>query len=162
MINSTAVPTQPLTGDSFHVSEKKETVGAAAVKLLKEGDQKQSVIETQREMLKGYFDELIKAAKKGEQDFGREKPFYVCVQTRRERLLANVIRNQFYARQTRPSPQYDLALYYYDPTTEDLRFVWCIPDKESVQYLIENELAIPSDQAQLVGFCKSFVAGTLI
>ena len=140
---------------------ERKTVGAAALEAKKD-PYPQDVIETQRAMQKGYVDELAKCAKNGEQLFGKTKPFYLCVQTRRERLLDNVMRNQFYPRQTRPSPAYDLALYHYDPKDELIRFVWCIPDNQTVDYLIAHEHEIPLDERQLVDFCKAFKAGTLI
>ena len=139
-----------------------KTVGQAACDILSQRQSPQSVVETQQEMMKGYVDDLILAAQNGVKLFGKSKPFYVCVQTRRERLLPNVIRNQFYARQTRPLPQYDLALYYYEPEAEKLSFVWCIPDKETVSEMVRTNYTGSSDQAQLLGFVKSFVAGTLI
>lgn len=140
----------------------RKTVGQEAIDILSKPQEEQSVIETQQQMLKGYVDELITAAKKGEELYGTQEHFYICVQTRRERLLTNVIRNQFYPRKTRPIPQYDLALYYYDPKDEKLTFVWCIPDRATVEDLIINELKLPPEQRQLLGFCKAFIAGTLI
>lgn len=144
------------------VCEDKKTVGQAALDILSKTQDPQSVIDTQQEMLKGYKDQLILAAKNGEKMFGRSKPIYVCVQTRRERLLVNVIRNQFYTRQTRPIPQYDLALYYYEPESEKLTFVWCIPDKETVFSIASNNFECPPGQEQLFGFVKSFLSGTLV
>lgn len=134
------------------------TVGQASADLLLKSNEKQDVIETQQEMLKGYFDQLVDCAKR----YDWLDPFYICVQTRRERTMVNVVRNQFYARRTRPIPQYDLALYWYDPKTEDLKFVWCIPSKDTVEYMVHHELEIPPDQHVLLGFCKSFLANTLI
>lgn len=143
---------------------KTKTVGEMALELLKKGDQEQPVIDTQREMQKEYVDNLIQAAKSGEEQYGKNKPFYICVQTRRERLLTNVIRNQFYTRQTRPLPQYDLSLYWYDPKEERIEFVWCIPDKESVENIIQDYEAglLPSDQRQIYAFCKAFKQNILI
>lgn len=138
------------------------TVGEASLKLLEKGDEKQSVIDTQREMQKGYVDNLIEAAKKGEELYGKEKAFYVCVQNRRERILKNVIRCQFYPRQTRPRPAYDLSLYWYDPKTEELRFVWCVPDQETVIKLLANESTVPDDHKQLLGFCRAFINNSLV
>jgi predicted transcriptional regulator len=142
--------------------EERKTVGAHAVELMKKVDEKINPIDMQREMLKGYFDELVKCAKRHEDIFGKTEPYYICVQTRAERLMVNVKRNMFYARKTRPRPEYDLALYYYDPKTEQLSFVWCIPDRETVDMLIENELVLPKDQRQLLDFCKAFKANTLV
>ena len=143
-------------------TQRDKTVGAASLELATNNYQRQSVVETQQEMLKNYKDELIKCAKAGEKEYGRDKPFYVCVQQRKERLLHNVIRNMFYTRQTRPSPTYDLALYYYDPKDESLQFVWNIPDKETVQYMLKFENEIPEEESKLLWFCKCFSAGTLV
>lgn len=138
-----------------------KTVGELSLELLKNPEE-QSVVETQQEMLKNYVDELSDCAKRHESIFGTEKPYYLCVQSRRERLLTNVIRNQFYARRTRPIPQYDLALYYYEPKDEKITFIWSIPDRESVEYIIENASQLPPEQYQLLTFCKQFKANTLI
>lgn len=139
----------------------RETVGTCAVKLMQKGDQKQPVIETQRAMQKNYFENLIECANRGLQQYGRTNPFYICVQTRRERLLPNVIRSQFYVRQTRPLPTYDLALFWYNPKEERLEFVWCIPDKESFNEILLSG-GIDPEQRDLYAFCKSFRDGTLI
>lgn len=139
-----------------------KTVGEAAIELQQQPQYPQSVLETQKEMLKGYIDQLILAAQRGQQELGKSKPFYLCVQSRRERLLRNVVRNQFYYRQTRPIPQYDLALYYYNPTEENITFIWCIPDKETVTDIALQNFQGPPEQQELIHFVKSFLHGTLV
>lgn len=145
------------------MTEKRKTVGEASRELSLNGDEKQGVVDTQREMQKGYYDQLIIAINKGKELYGIEKHFYICVHTRRERTMINVIRNQFHPRQTRPIPQYDLALYWYDPKTEQLSFVWCIPDKETVKYYCSLKYAsVKEEERELWKFCKGFKAGTLV
>lgn len=139
-----------------------ETVGKAALHLLAKGDQKQGVIDTQREMQKNYIDELIKCAQRGASMFGTEKPFYVCVQNRRERLLENVLRCQFYPRRTRPLPAFDLTLYHYDPKEEKLTFVWTIPDENAFKLMTEPGYIPHKGEEQLYGFVKAFYEGRLI
>lgn len=158
----------------MQIADKSQTVGAKALELASKGDQHQSVYETRQAMQKGYVDELIKAAKAGEKDYPDEKRLYICVQTRRERLLDNVIRSQFYARRTRPIPQYDLAVYYYDCQDEKLSFIWCIPDKQTVDYFCGSwvlddgkKVWLPGakpepDEVELASFCRNFRAGTLV
>ena len=143
-------------------TEPRKTVGQISTELLAKGDQKQGVIETQQEMMKNYNDELIKCALEGKEIYGTEKIFYICVQTRRERLLSNVIRNMFYTRQTRPRPAYDLALYHFEPKSEQLRFVWCIPDQETVQRMIDPMYIPTRDEMQLHEFCQWFEKGVLV
>jgi len=142
--------------------EIRKTVGECALELKAKGDQKQGVIDTQREMTKGYIAELIKCAQRGALAYETNKPFYICVQSRRERLLENVIRNQFYHRLTRPAPAYDLALYHYDPKEEQLRFVWCIPDKQTVEEMSQPGFIPEREQQQLYHFVKGFLGCTLI
>lgn len=145
------------------MTEEKITVGQAALEALKD-PYPQDVVETQREMLKGYIDELIKCAKRSEKypEFKGLDHFYLCVQARRERLLTNVIRNIFYARVTRPAPTYDLSLYYYDVKSETIKFIWCIPDKETCELMLLHKHELPPDQWQLLDFVEKFTKGTLI
>ena len=137
-----------------------ETVGAAALRLLKDPSP-QGVIETQQAMQKKYVDSVIEAVETGKRLYPDADFFYVCVHTRRERLLSNVIRNIFHPRRTRPIPQYDLALYYYDAKAEKISFVWCIPDKETVYDLVNNISPNKQDE-QLTYFCKLFLENKLI
>lgn len=144
-----------------------KTIGQIALDLKKD-PYPQDVIETQREMQKEYLQNLYECAKKHEDITfadglqGKEKPFYVCVQLKRERLIDNIIRTYFYARRSRPIPDYDLSLYYYDPQSGNIIFVWAIPDKETVEYILENKNQIPRDHEQLYNFCKQFKENTLI
>ena len=137
-----------------------ETVGKAAMRLLGGHPSPQKVVDTQKAMQTKYVDGVIEAALRGEKLFGKDEIFYICVQTRRERLLENVIRNQFYPRKTRPAPTYDLALYHYDPKDEKISFVWCIPDRETTQ-----QLAISCqnpEEGQLAYFCQLFLKNSLV
>jgi hypothetical protein len=143
-------------------NEPIETIGAACQRLAEVYDGQQPVVDTQKEMTKGYVNSLIDCARRGEQALGKEKPFYVCVQLRKERHLANVIRTQFYYRQTRPSPSYDLSLYWYDPKAEDLRFVWCIPDIETTHMMAHPAFIPEKNEEELSYFCRCFLKGTLI
>lgn len=135
-----------------------QTVGQAAYEILRKDQSSQGVIDTQREMQKGYIDELVKCAKR--YDWG--DPFYLCVITKKERLMPNVVRNYFFARQTRPTPDYNMALYKYDPKTECVTFEWVLPDPESVDIILENAHILPKEQKQLLDFCYRFRLGVLI
>lgn len=156
-------------------SSNRETLGAAALRVRKDYNPDQTVIDTQRHMQKDHLEELMKCAKNAEVINGKEDHFYLCVQTRREKLLPNVIRSQFYARKTRPDTNYDLSLYHYEPKDENITFIWCIPDQETVGYFTGYYYVDPTGELhwepparpkkgeeQLAQFCKDFVAGTLI
>lgn len=164
-------------GPNFLESDqkKRETVGEASLRLLANPDTKQNVEDTRHEMMKGYFDTLVETAKDGEKAYGKSNHFYVCVFSRKDRLIPNLIRNQFFHRKTRPVPTYDLALYYYDPKDENLQFVWIIPDKETVDkfagYWSKNSrgerVFVPGEkpfrgEEQLSQWCVWFRQGMLI
>lgn len=148
-------------------NKDRKTAGQLSIDLLKD-PYPLDVIEAQRKMQSEHLDELLKCAKRHEEHIfpdgikGSEKPFYVVVQYKRERLLSNTIRSYFYARRSRPIPDYDMSLYYYDPKGGDLIFVWIIPDRETVEDILENKLLLPKDHEQLYNFCKSFKENTLI
>lgn len=133
-------------------------LGQVALELLDKIPTPQGAIDTQREMQKGYMDAVIACAKR----YTWKEPFYVCVQNRKEQLIPNVIRNQFYGRMTRPSPNYDLTLFSYDPSSEKLSFEWSVPDAATCKYMIDNESEIPDEQLELLNTVKKFKAGVLV
>lgn len=135
------------------MSDNHITVGKAAYDRLRNPDAKQGIIDTQREMQKGYIDQLVICAKRYP-DW--KEPFYICVITKKERILENVIRNYFFARQTRPSPDYNMALYQYDPVFEKITFEWCLPDPETVDFILANINTLTNEQDQLKDFCLRF------
>lgn len=142
------------------VTEESEetTVGAEAVKLLSNPDEKQLVKDTSNEMIKDYMDNLESCVRRYK-DW--TDPFYVVVLNRRERLLVNVIRNMFFARKTLPTPEYDQTVYYYDPKTDELRYLWTVPDKETVMDMVLCPNEVRSSHFQLLEFCQLFVQGKL-
>lgn len=149
------------------MTEKKQTFGKLALELQKDS-YKQDVIETQRQMQKQYPEELFNCAKRHEDHvfsdgvIGKDKPYYVLAMKKRERLFKNSIRTYFFARRSRPIPDYDIDLYYYDPASENLTFVWSIPDKESVEEILINKNNLPQEFDQLIHFCQSFKDNTLV
>jgi len=136
----------------------KKTVGAQANELLKSGDNKQGVIDTQREMHKKFISEIEKTIE-GHKSW--DFPFYIVVINKKERLIKNSIRNYFFARRSLPTPDYDQTVFKYDPSTGDLRFLWVLPDHETVQYMVLFPNDIPKEERQLSYFCHLFVNGKL-
>ena len=126
------------------------TVGKKAWELLQKPDSSQGVIDTQREMCKKYLQDLEDCVKRYP-DW--KNPWYVCVQLRRERTLVNVLRSHIYGRQTEPSPEFDLHVYKYHPNTGDLEFLWCIPDKETFEYMTTYPHLVPSEEHELLSYC---------
>ena len=153
----------------------KETLGSAAIKAAADYNPDQTIPETKDAMLARYPDELRICAKRGEAEYGPIDHFYLVVITKAERLLPNVIRNFFLYRKSRPIPDYDTALYYYDRKAENITFVWQVPNEATVDYFTgyyeaddNGHLrwippAIPKKgEEQLAEFCKLFKECRLI
>lgn len=135
------------------MTQAHETVGSVATKLWNSGG-KQGAVETEREANKEYLSEVHKCVQNAV-DKGWDKPFYVVVLTKKERLLRNVVRRYFVARKTMPMPDYDQSLWHYDPRSEQLRYVWTIPDPVYCTELMQADDIAP-DEAQLAAFVHAF------
>lgn len=137
---------------------ERKTVGKISQELLLKPDRKQGVIDTQREMNKEFIPGLEECVRRHKH---WDKPFYVVVINKRERLMVNVIRQYFLARKTLPTPDYDQSVFKYTPATGDLEFLWVVPDIQTVTLLAHNMIDIPNEQFELAGFCRLFEQGQL-
>ena len=134
--------------------EKHITVGKHSSDLLKNPDKKQGIIDTRKEMEKKYIPELEKCIQNHRHWI---IPYYVVVILKRERLMINVIRQYFTARQSLPTSDYDQTVYKYFPSSGDLKYLWTVPDRNTVFEMLTKETVIPEEQKQLLRFCKLFV-----
>lgn len=139
---------------------KKKTVGSHAKELLEKEPESRDPIELEREMHKDYEKNVHEAIDRGKKEF--DDDFYVVVTTKKERLMKNVIRNYFHARQTCPTPDYDQTVYCYSIKHELLEFLWVLPSKDTCQLLKDNALQVASDEKALLHFVLSFYDGSLL
>ena len=137
---------------------KKKTVGQASYELSSKPPEKILAIDLQREMQKTFEENMNEIIKK-HKDWA--KKYYIVYLLRRERLMPNVIRQQFVTRKTRPKPNYDMSLFSYDNTSGTLLFHWSIPDEETCIYLVANKEYLPEDQKPLIDFIMKFADGKL-
>ena len=138
-----------------------KTVGAAAVELqTKASAETHSIIDQTQEQISKYHDNLIQCVHDHKSKFMDN--FYVVVLTKKERLLENVVRNYFFARKTCPTPDYDQAVYFYDYKTEDLSFIWVIPDRETCNLLIKNMSQVAPEEQELLQYVIDFASGKLM
>lgn len=143
----------------YFFEEKKETVGAAVVKLMEKGDDKTDVIEQQQAMQEDWVKNILDTVESGKKLYTGD--FFVVIETKRERILDRVIRNYFFARQSCPSPNYDQTVYHYKSADERLDFLWVIPSKDACLMLKENALTIDRAERELLLFVLDFFNGTL-
>ena len=133
--------------------KERETVGKICADLMAKADLKQGVIDTRKEMEKHYIPEIQKCIE-AHKNF--TVPYYIVVINRKERLIANVMRQIFTARLTLPTPDYDQTVFKYIPSTGDLIFLWTVPDKNSLHFILKNQNSLPAEQKQLIKFCVLF------
>lgn len=138
---------------------KKKTVGQAAVELQEKKPDTRDPIELQREMQKDWEENLIEALNRGKKLF--HDNFYVVIETKKERLLQNVIRNYFFARKSCPTPAYDQTVYRY-LNNDIVEFLWVIPSKDTCQLFKENALLIAPEEQELLQYVLLFEDGTLL
>lgn len=138
--------------------KRKKTVGEEAIIRLANPDDKQEVVETQREADKEYFPQMEICIQNHSQ---WDKPYYIVVHQKKERLLENVIRRYFIGRQSMPTPQWDQTLWRYDPGTGNLRFIWTLPDENTAKWMAANPKELSENHHELVGFIMSFLNKTL-
>lgn len=140
--------------------EPKKTVGEHSLELQQKAPESRDPIELQREMQKDYEKNFMEALETGKKLYTGN--FYVEVNTKKERLMQNVIRNYFIPRQSCPTPTYDQAVYKYDFENDDIQFLWVLPDKGSCHHLKENALQVHPSERELLLFVLSFYDGSLL
>lgn len=140
--------------------EKKTSVGEEAYKRLLNPDDKQGIIDTQREIDKEYFKELEACVKrvKGKPNF--EGDFFVVVMVKKERLMENVIRRYFIPRQTLPTPDFDQTVWRIRKSG-DAEFIWCTPDHNTCQEIYHHPEKVPADEQWLYQMVKALMEGRL-
>lgn len=117
--------------------------------------------ELQQEFNKDYMDNLIEAALKGKLRHSDAKRYFVVVLMKRERLMKKVLRNYFTTRVTCPTPAYDQTVYTFNPKTEDLQFLWVIPDKDSCERIYSQKYSINQTYGTLMPHVIDFMEGKL-
>ena len=138
---------------------KKKKAGEIAVELSQKAPDTRDPIELQRELMKDYCDEVIKCAMHGRSYY--KKPYYVVVITKKERLMHNVLRSYYFHRGTCPTPDYDQAVYQFDPIAEGFKEIWVIPDKDACEILYQNALHVVPKERQLRDYVLDFASGRL-
>lgn len=139
---------------------KKDTVGKIASDLLLKTPESQDPIEIQREVHKEYEDHIFKVVEEGKNKHYDD--FFIVVITKRERLLANVIRNYFFTRESCPTPDYDQTVYHYHNKHDELEFLWVLPSKDTCQLFKANALQIAPEERHLLEFILQDSNGELL
>lgn len=138
----------------------KDTVGRVSSELLqRDTDTDHSVTEQMQEQLSDYERNILDCVDRSKINFAGD--FFVVVITKRERLMQNVLRHYFFARESCPTPHHDQTLYKYHKNDDRLEFLWVIPDKNACTDLKDNSLYLDPSLNELLQFVLDFSDGTL-
>ncbi len=138
---------------------KKETIGKLSSDLVQKTPDTTDPVELERAMHESYEQEIFTCIERGKKDFPSD--FFVVVITKKERLMKNVLRNYFYARQTCPTPDYDQTVYHYHRSHEKIEFLWTIPAKDICIEFLHNALMVHPEEKDLLKYVLDFADGTL-
>ena len=140
--------------------EPPKTVGAYSLELSQKDPGTHTALDQMREQLSEYEENVHECIKANINNF--EGDFYIVVLTKKERLMQNVLRNYFFARQSCPTPDYDQTVYKYEREGDRIFPLWVIPNAAAVNFMDKNASIVPPDKYRLLGYVKRFVDGSLL
>lgn len=141
------------------MKKKKETLGSISLNLMQKTPESRNPIEIERAMQEEYLSELIKCVEDHKKTFFGN--FYAVVITKNEKLMPNVFRNYFSARQSCPTPDYDQSVFMYNRADDAIEYIWTVPGKDACHHLKDNALLVDPSERQLLRFVLEFADGTL-
>jgi hypothetical protein len=147
--------------------EPPKTIGQHQYAILSKSNDKINPIELQRDIHKGtnsersFEEEVYDACERGINDPKIEGDFYIVVLFKKERHLKTTVRQYFFYRQSCPTPQYDQTVYRYIRKSDEIRYLWTVPDKSTCETLPFDKHLIPEDHQLLVVMTENFNNGEL-
>jgi hypothetical protein len=145
--------------DGLVHQQDRETVGKIATDLMMSTPEDVSVKELGQDMLEDYMESLWECIDRGSKDIACD--FFVVVLQKKERVLQNVVRNQFLYRRSCPTPTYNQSVFRYSRKDDELEYIWSLPDKDSCYMLRANALQVISEERDMLKFVLDFFDGTL-
>lgn len=138
----------------------RETVGSHSVRLAEKTPDAPNAYEQMREQLSDYDKHMHECIMTHRKVFDGD--FYIIVITKKEKIMENVLRHYFFARQSCPSPDYDQAVYKYDRLGDKITFLWVIPSVHIVRFMESHPGLVEPDQYELLGYVLKFLDGSLL
>lgn len=112
------------------------------------------------EMQKDYVQKVENTIQEGLKTYSGD--FFVVVEGKREKLMPNVIRNFIFHRNTCPTPHYDQTVYHYHRKTDEVEFLWVIPDKRTCEWMKKYPLDVPESERDLLNLVYDFYDDNLL
>lgn len=143
------------------MKQKRDTVGKISTELLQQQDSiDHTAAEQGAEMLKDWDKNMLEAIENGKAAYHGD--FYVVVETKKEPLMKNVLRNYFFTRQSCPTPRFDTTVYKYHRNDGIVEFLWVIPCVDVYEDFKNNALQVPAEFKELLQYVLDFADGTLL
>lgn len=139
--------------------EKRDTVSKIAGDLIQKEAPTRDPIELERASQEEYIKNVLECVDTHKKQF--DSDFFVSVLHRQERSMPNVIRRVYFATKSCPTPNYDQIIYKYHKASDDLEFIWSIPDQKTTWTLWENAAVVTESERGLLKFVLDFTDGTL-
>lgn len=135
------------------------TIGEEALKLQEKTDEKTNPIEMQREMHKSFEEEFTVCFERGKKTF--EGDFFITVLFKKERHLQNIVRQYFIPRASCPTPDFDQSVWHYHKKSDELEFLWTIPDSNTCSMLMLNSSSLPLEYLPMLQYVEEYACGKL-
>ena len=154
----------------------RKTAGSIAKELQEKKQDKINAVELQRATEKEYLENLVWAAEHAKKRvdcssidghaecknrIALDKDFYIAALLKKEKLLANVLRNYFVPTVSCPTPHFDQSVFKYDHKKETIELLWSIPDQESCEIYAENKNIVVPEERVLLNYILNYYNGSL-
>lgn len=139
-----------------------QTIGSQLLQLSKRQMEKMSVVDAWKVKEQDYMKQLVECAEINRKVFIGD--FFIVTQLKLEKLMSHALptfREYFIAQQSCPTPNYDQNVYKYSDSTEEISYIWSIPDRQTAHYLFENKHLVDESERQLLDFVLKFQDGSL-
>lgn len=91
------------------------------------------------------------------------RDFYIVVLLKHEIIFGDKVWHLLpFVRPTCPSPEYDQTVFKYHHKVGTPEFLWCLPDKETYDWYVENASIIHPDRWGLLKFVLMDKSGVLL
>lgn len=132
----------------------KETAGEASARLLSKKGEKVEVEEQMRGMLSEFEENIFECVATNKKKYPGD--FYVVVLIKKEKLMPNMFRHFFLARESCPTPNYDQVVYRFKRKEEEIELLWVLPGRDEAHEMLNYRHQVPPDQYELLGYVLKF------
>lgn len=93
------------------------------------------------------------------------KPFYITVHEKKDLQMPRMILRRMITTKYRPYPEDDTIVFWVDPSSNTVRFCWCLPHWSEMDNMLNNEWLFDKEMIEQIkawkridlfefGFCK--------